>query len=122
MNASRWRPTASAMTTATIAVVGAIHVASAIVLVPSTRAAYGARPRPVIHPAHEPVSDPSRSPSSHGGPMCGTGGPSYVPAVSNEPAIRVDGLRMRYGNAEAVKGIDLEVARGEIFCFLGPNG
>jgi ABC-2 type transport system ATP-binding protein len=38
------------------------------------------------------------------------------------PAIRVEGLRMRYGDVEAVRGIDLEVARGEIFCFLGPNG
>src|SRR6201992_2721140 len=29
---------------------------------------------------------------------------------------------MSYGEAEAVRGIDLEVARGEIFAFLGPNG
>jgi len=54
--------------------------------------------------------------------MCAKRPPSYVPPVKNETAIRVDGLRMRYGDNEAVKGIDLEVARGEIFCFLGPNG
>ncbi|MBV8396720.1 MAG: ABC transporter ATP-binding protein, partial [Actinobacteria bacterium] len=29
---------------------------------------------------------------------------------------------MRYGDFEAVAGIDLEVRRGEIFAFLGPNG
>src|ERR1700760_3666819 len=29
---------------------------------------------------------------------------------------------MSYGEAEAVRGIDLEVARGEILAFLGPNG
>ena len=29
---------------------------------------------------------------------------------------------MSYGETEAVRGIDLEVARGEIFAFLGPNG
>jgi energy-coupling factor transporter ATP-binding protein EcfA2 len=29
---------------------------------------------------------------------------------------------MRYGATEAVAGIDLRVARGEIFAFLGPNG
>jgi ABC-2 type transport system ATP-binding protein len=36
--------------------------------------------------------------------------------------ITVRGLRKRYGGHEAVKGIDLEVRRGEIFAFLGPNG
>jgi ABC-2 type transport system ATP-binding protein len=39
-----------------------------------------------------------------------------------EPAISVRGLRMKYGSYEAVRGIDLEVARGEILAFLGPNG
>ena len=38
------------------------------------------------------------------------------------PVIRVDGLRRSYGSVEAVKGIDLEVAAGEVFAFLGPNG
>jgi ABC-2 type transport system ATP-binding protein len=37
-------------------------------------------------------------------------------------AIEVHGLRKRYGAHEAVRGIDLEVRRGEIFAFLGPNG
>jgi ABC-2 type transport system ATP-binding protein len=39
-----------------------------------------------------------------------------------EPAISISGLRMSYGETEAVRGIDLEVVRGEIFAFLGPNG
>jgi ABC-2 type transport system ATP-binding protein len=39
-----------------------------------------------------------------------------------EPAISIHGLRMSYGENEAVRGIDLEVASGEIFAFLGPNG
>ncbi len=42
--------------------------------------------------------------------------------MTNEPAIRVRGLVKRYGEFEAVRGIDLEVARGEVFAFLGPNG
>ncbi len=39
-----------------------------------------------------------------------------------EPVISVVGLRKSYGELEAVRGIDLEVAPGEIFAFLGPNG
>jgi len=39
-----------------------------------------------------------------------------------EPAIHVRGLRKRYGDVEAVAGIDLDVARGEVFALLGPNG
>lgn len=39
-----------------------------------------------------------------------------------ENVISVRGLRMTYGQVEAVRGIDLEVERGEIFAFLGPNG
>jgi len=31
-------------------------------------------------------------------------------------------LRKSYGEAEAVRGIDLEVQAGEVFAFLGPNG
>jgi ABC-2 type transport system ATP-binding protein len=37
-------------------------------------------------------------------------------------AIRVRGLRKRYGDVAAVRGIDLTVRTGEIFAFLGPNG
>jgi ABC-2 type transport system ATP-binding protein len=38
------------------------------------------------------------------------------------PAVAVKGLAKRYGEVEAVKGIDFEVRPGEIFGFLGPNG
>jgi ABC-2 type transport system ATP-binding protein len=44
-----------------------------------------------------------------------------VPAMT-ENVISVTGLTKRYGDVEAVGGIDLEVRRGEIFAFLGPNG
>ena len=39
-----------------------------------------------------------------------------------EPAITVRDLRKSYGSNEAVRGIDFEVAPGEVFGFLGPNG
>ena len=39
-----------------------------------------------------------------------------------DPVIEVSGLRMRYGQREAVRGVELSVARGEVFAFLGPNG
>jgi ABC-2 type transport system ATP-binding protein len=38
------------------------------------------------------------------------------------PVISVRGLRKDYGEVEAVRGIDLEVMRGEVFALLGPNG
>jgi ABC-2 type transport system ATP-binding protein len=36
--------------------------------------------------------------------------------------ISAHGLRKSYGDIEAVRGLDLEVRRGEVFAFLGPNG
>ncbi len=38
------------------------------------------------------------------------------------PAVSVDGLVKRYGELEAVRGIEFEVRTGETFGFLGPNG
>src|SRR5919204_5148479 len=38
------------------------------------------------------------------------------------PVISVSDLHKRYGDTEAVRGIDFEVRAGEIFGFLGPNG
>ncbi len=40
----------------------------------------------------------------------------------SNPVISIRGLRKSYGDVEAVRGIDLEVRRGEVFAFLGPNG
>src|SRR3989442_15921946 len=39
-----------------------------------------------------------------------------------DAAIATEQLVKRYGEIEAVRGIDLSVMPGEIFCFLGPNG
>ena len=53
----------------------------------------------------------------------GTASAAPSGATSNGgSAVEVNGLVKRYGEVEAVKGIDFAVARGEIFGFLGPNG
>jgi ABC-2 type transport system ATP-binding protein len=42
--------------------------------------------------------------------------------MSENPAIQVKELHKDFGEVYAVKGIDFEVQRGEIFSLLGPNG
>ena len=44
------------------------------------------------------------------------------PPTGIAPAIKVAGLTKKYGEIEAVRGIDFEVPVGETFGFLGPNG
>jgi len=42
--------------------------------------------------------------------------------ASGQAAIEVRDLRKSYGDLEAIRGIDFDVARGEIYGLLGPNG
>ena len=37
-------------------------------------------------------------------------------------ALEVRGLTKSYGDVQALRGVNLEVRRGEVFGFLGPNG
>ena len=66
----------------------------------------------------EPVHPPGTPPAAPAAPPPAT----PAPATGSQTAIAVQGLRMSYGTYEAVRGIDFEVVRGEIFAFLGPNG
>jgi ABC-2 type transport system ATP-binding protein len=50
----------------------------------------------------------------------GAGAPA--PPDGGEPVVSVRGLAKRYGDVEAVAGIDFDVMPGETFGFLGPNG
>ncbi len=46
-----------------------------------------------------------------------------LPRIADSPPdIRLTGLTKRYGDVVAVRGIDLEVGRGEFFTMLGPSG
>jgi ABC-2 type transport system ATP-binding protein len=45
-----------------------------------------------------------------------------APGRETSPMISLRGAKKSYGKFAAVKGIDLDVHRGEIFGFLGPNG
>ncbi|HEY7731243.1 MAG TPA: ATP-binding cassette domain-containing protein [Gaiellaceae bacterium] len=47
----------------------------------------------------------------------------YLPGTMNgEIAIQADGLRKRYGDVEALCGVDLTVEAGTVYGLLGPNG
>jgi ABC-2 type transport system ATP-binding protein len=47
---------------------------------------------------------------------------STTPTIPTGAAIVVRGLRKSYGALQAVAGLDLTVAEGEVFALLGPNG
>jgi len=42
--------------------------------------------------------------------------------VGFPPIVRIEGLAKRFGEVEAVAGVDLEIARGELFALLGGSG
>ncbi|HZO05322.1 MAG TPA: amino acid ABC transporter ATP-binding protein [Solirubrobacterales bacterium] len=39
-----------------------------------------------------------------------------------EPMLSLQGIHKRYGDLEVLKGVDLDVAKGEVVCILGPSG
>ena len=42
--------------------------------------------------------------------------------MSDAPVLAFRGVVKRFGSREALRGVDLEVRRGEIFGLLGPDG
>ncbi|MFF6787710.1 ATP-binding cassette domain-containing protein [Streptomyces filamentosus] len=72
-----------------------------------------------------PAGDDAATPA----PLLTAPAPAAVPPARDDapPAIRTRGLAKSYPGpdgttAHAVRGLDLEVRRGETFAFLGPNG
>jgi polar amino acid transport system ATP-binding protein len=39
-----------------------------------------------------------------------------------EAMVRLDGVCKRFGKLEVLKGVDIEIGRGEVVCVLGPSG
>ena len=39
-----------------------------------------------------------------------------------EPMLRLRGVHKRFGDLEVLKGVDLDVQKGEVVCILGPSG
>jgi ABC-2 type transport system ATP-binding protein len=48
--------------------------------------------------------------------------PKKLFPMTTDSVLRCAGLRCRYGDFEAVRGVDLTVGRGELFALLGTNG
>jgi ABC-type histidine transport system ATPase subunit len=66
---------------------------------------------------------PPLPPAGGPGPAAGgEGGPGGSKARSTESLIRVVDLHKRFGPLEVLRGISLEVARGEVITIIGPSG
>jgi polar amino acid transport system ATP-binding protein len=44
------------------------------------------------------------------------------PVSATTSMVRLDGVHKSFGQLDVLKGIDLEVARGEVVCVIGPSG
>ena len=42
--------------------------------------------------------------------------------MSGAPFLRLEGIKKSFGGVHALRGVDLEVKRGEIHCLAGENG
>ena len=70
------------------------------------------QPRPQPQPQPQPAPVPDVLTPAETGPT----GPGAV------PALRITGLRKRFGQKVAVDGVDLEVPAGSFYGLVGPNG
>src|SRR5881628_3739026 len=45
-----------------------------------------------------------------------------IAEMAGTPMVKAEAVHKSFGRLEVLKGIDLEVARGEVMCILGPSG
>ena len=48
--------------------------------------------------------------------------PGATASAASSPLLGLDGVAISYGGIRAVKGIDVQVGRGELVCLIGANG
>ncbi|MET7328871.1 sugar ABC transporter ATP-binding protein [Nonomuraea sp. NPDC005650] len=48
--------------------------------------------------------------------------PQPEPAAGPDPLVRIRGLRKRFGGIHALRGVDLDLRRGDVLALLGANG
>jgi ABC-type polar amino acid transport system ATPase subunit len=47
---------------------------------------------------------------------------SQVPASTDGAMIRLEGVTKRFGSLEVLRGVDMEIDKGEVVCVIGPSG
>ena len=45
-----------------------------------------------------------------------------TPAFTNGPILRLENVQKRFGDLEVLRGVDMELNRGEVVCVIGPSG
>lgn len=69
-----------------------------------------------------PAGDAARAPDPAAPAPAATNSGTSTPSAGTGDAITAVGLTRRFGDVDAVAGIDLRVGTGEIYGLLGPNG
>lgn len=78
-------------------------------------------PPPPTTPQHTPeLTTPQHPPAPRTAPLGRT--PAAPDTTVGQPVIRVRDMTMSYGGTEVLRGIDLDIHRGDVFALLGPNG
>ena len=49
-------------------------------------------------------------------------GPAARVTAMEAPMLKAEGVHKRFGRLEVLRGVSLEVARGEVMCIIGPSG
>src|SRR4029079_1117752 len=80
-------------------------------------------PPPPRRPAMDDLAVLDHEPSAPADPADPAATPARAAHVAVGPAVlRGEALVKRYGQTEALRGIDVEVGRGEILAVMGPSG